>query len=681
MRNFKLIACTVMVLAMGIMAQTALHVRSGFDVVKLIADTLEVSDNATFTGGLSTTGLSNTDTLDTDMHINNDGTLLQKGNAEFRGTVLFGNDETDYISYVSEILTNFIPKKDDSLSIGTAAKGWDVFASDLIVDNSATFSGVATFSDSVYFDGLYSDGFAIYDDGDTARIEADNPIKVGGDVFVGDSLFVGGVNVGGDIADLWDSLGTISPELDLYLEYSAAPDTLTASTIASGNAGSVVFLPRNKVASTAHYNVVGGTDNSSTMPWTTIGGGTGHTATAWYATIGGGYHNTASDSGATVAGGYTNTASGKQSSVGGGLGNTASAWGSTIAGGNTNTASGDGSTVSGGKGNTASGASSVVAGGTSNTASGEYSTVAGGEVNTASGYVSFAFGQYVTAADSFSAHFFTAEDSLDEAYEGELVVGGAIRVEHDTLTTAVLVDSSGLSADVDTSFAQGLEWFAANPEYFIQGVPSGSDTIRPSAYSIGDYIFIYVQTGPPMAVKDSFVIFVDLDGSDSIFAVAYDTTVTLTDTIFTAYDGVSVFRTIYTEYLTADSITAANWIAAVRVDADSMAADYFIGGISEMDYFTGDSAAVGKLKVGANGTTVVGEWKGSITWTNNTERFAISCPGMTTDGGAVWSLGGTTEADYTISLEIKADSIAFNAEPADTTAMAGKVFYYSAWDL
>ena len=98
-----------------------------------------------------------------------------------------GNAAADYWYPTGEFAMNLVPKKDDSLSVGTAAKGVDVFSSDFVVDDTSTHTGVSIFN---------------------GRVEVNSPIVLGdaaGDTIKGTGRF--GISLV-PIADQLHDLGT-----------------------------------------------------------------------------------------------------------------------------------------------------------------------------------------------------------------------------------------------------------------------------------------------------------------------------------------------------------------------------------------------------------------------------------------------------------------------------------------
>jgi len=555
---------------------------------------LTVNGDLDISGDVTITGLLNTDTLDADMHINNDGTLQVDGRADFDGTVEFGNSAAnDTVLLVSRIGSNLDPITNGGFSLGVSARRWDLFADDVNIADSLTVTGTADFGGNVTFDGTIATN---------ADAIPDSSVNYGADLLVavngwwGDTS--GNYATAADVGAKADTAVTnaILDSLGAYLDTTSTLGLWTLDTngnsaeymypqgaygivgyscvtLGTGGNTNVVFgtncstgvagvnRPDNSIGG-GKGNVItdgegsviaGGITNRSTERYNTIGGGYANVNGSPYGVIGGGWGNETSDTAAFIGGGQDNTASGLRSTVGGGYGNTASGSRSTVGGGQDNTASGQRSTVGGGYYNTATQDEATVAGGFYNNATGSFATISGGFGNTASGTnsaipggntvnvsgnYSFGFGNTLNNSTNFNAQFFGS----DYPGGGEWWVG--VTASDDTLGFNIYADTllieladsnaGGWAADsADEALFGSIFACGREAEYFYH---VDTDTTFASDHA-DETLFVYLYQPLPMpAVTDSVAMYsYDPDG-DGVYAwtPVCDTSRSMLD-VFTAW--------------------------------------------------------------------------------------------------------------------------------------------------
>jgi len=124
-----------------------LHRVTGYDADSLhVRDGMSIDGDLDLDGTFTGDGLFVTDSLEATMSLEN------------WGLTRLGNATTDYIYVVGYLRSALLPKTDDSLAIGSASLGWDFYAKDILVDDSATVTGVTTLNGKVYLgDGTADD--------------------------------------------------------------------------------------------------------------------------------------------------------------------------------------------------------------------------------------------------------------------------------------------------------------------------------------------------------------------------------------------------------------------------------------------------------------------------------------------------------------------------------------------
>ena len=389
-------------------------------------------------------------------------------------------------------------------------------------------------------DGTAADSFWIYDDGDTARFDADNPIKIGhgsliispngpvkasgefsagsciADFLAGDTVVVGGDTITSWI-DLWSM--AFGDSVKTYVN-----DTLAAYVDTTATLGLWTYIEADGHLTWLTSDVPSASNIGS--PSATFGAG------ATY----------------TICWGQSNTASGDNATVSGGFNNTASTYFATVSGGGENTASGFAATVSGGYGNTASA---------------ENATVSGGFNNTASGTNSYAWGQFTKNAGDYSALF-------------------AINAEtpHDTLTA-------------DSTFAVWMPYAEFSGDVSIWGGLYGLDASQADTFHIyDDGDTTRFQSDNPIKVGDASIIvtpgaagkvyiteivqkYGDYSGVSTYDSVVYsvDTNYTSTDTTTADHaDTVCMDCALYyydTEPVLVESTNTGGWDCDTIYEADT----------------------------------------------------------------------------------------------------------------
>ena len=562
--------------------------------------TLQNDGNAIFSGNINLEGVAKslviedggylrfTDGAETDTaHIRHDGTdLVVTGDAATTylrlstinllltsGATLNNTYSDSLIITEANIVLNAVTHARDSLYFEGLYSDSISIASNMVTASRSAFSGyvrcpwlfIATGGDttsvrigdgyvtidSAVFRGTDvtgADSFAIWDDGDTARINADNPLKIDTDkLFLPDSTFIGATN-------LWPYLTAgLGAKLDTTA-FNAYVDTASSGIFTVIDSDSAVVIDTSIVP--ANYSIGRpGTYNDGSQYGTNWGYESNIKSN--YATVGGGYSNSASADDATVGGGASNSASAQFATVGGGKGNSASAQGATVSGGQSNIASGD------------------------------YSAIPGGYNNQAPHGYSFAFGNSAVTTDSFEAMWFSS------AYPGRLTIWDELMVERDTLVWFPIQDSSGHTVDtvLEISTPSSINEFPIEKFFSCAELP---DTFRAGIdHAEGETLWVYIGVWDGACVlKDSVLVVVEDDGSGGYqYAVVQD--------CYSVADSTNIFAETSTMLIHAIEISA--WLGVPRIDATYIYADSMwlgtdsIGAWSDVVELYTDTTALGAL--------------------------------------------------------------------------------------
>jgi hypothetical protein len=153
----------------------------------------------------------------------------------------------------------------------------------------------------------------------------------------------------------------------------------TESTNGTGNL--VIGYDENARTQTGSHDLVLGVDQEFTSFGDLLAGSANSTTGPW-SSVSGGNKNTASGPATSVSGGAENTAENVETSISGGAQGIASELAASVAGGFDNKAVSVAASVGGGSGNTASGEESSISGGGQNKAFANFSWIGGGVFNT-----------------------------------------------------------------------------------------------------------------------------------------------------------------------------------------------------------------------------------------------------------------------------------------------------------